>query len=169
MATYSLANAIVADGANGLAYDPNGVRCSIEVDAAKILAGTQKVYNSSGVAVTPSSIAVSDIIELVAMPVGAYVDACEVYVHTLEALTMSLDIGITGVSSDGFFENADIDGTLGSNVDMNADYCGGGTTGGYFFATANTIDLLCITAGLSTAKFTVSFKAKMLRAELSAG
>lgn len=164
--TYYLAEAF--NTGTGVAYDPNGIRCSILVDAAAIIAGTQKVYTSAGVEVTPSTLDADDIIVLVAVPEGTYVDMCETYVHTVNGAQAELDIGLTAGDVDAFANGADLY-VLGSSAHTGPAYGPAGATGCWFFAANDTIDALIMTAALTTAKVTVSFSMCMIRGALTAG
>lgn len=168
MTTYSLASAIVAGGAGGVAYDPNGIRCSVKLDFPAMLAGTQKLYNANGVIVVPASFSAGDIIEMIAMPEGAMVDFCEAFIHVVNAPQAELDIGITSTGADMFGEDLDMLAATGSLIDPNADALPGGSDGAYIFTAGDTIDALMVTAGMVTCIVTLSFRAQMIRGALTA-
>jgi len=169
MTTYLLPGVYNAQGAGGIAYGPGGDgRMIVKIDPAALIAnGGCTDASGNALAVPVTGFAADDVIQIARAPIGAFVDACEAYVHKVNTAGTTLDIGITGGVTDGFFEDINLQ-TLASQIDADADYAPGGSTSGLFFTAADAIDALVVTDVFLDGVVTICFRVFKLRGELAA-
>jgi len=96
-----------------------------------------------------------DIWEALSIPAGAVVTEVGLSVMTAEGGAATVDVGTTGGTADGFLDGADINVTAGITYNsLNAATGADTFSGGYYFSSADTIDVKT-TAACDAAKIMV--------------
>lgn len=102
--------------------------------------------------VAANNLATSDTMILFDLPVGILMQGCKVDVLTAEGSAMTMDLGVTGGDVDKYIDGADgnavgitLSGDAGTAEPVAYE------NNGSYIATAESISLLTLTAGLSTA------------------
>jgi hypothetical protein len=89
------------------------------------------------------NISSSDVWEALSMPAGAVVTEVGIGVITAEGGTITVDVGITGGATDGFLDGVSLNATAGiCHNSLNAATAADTHSAGYYFASADTIDVL---------------------------
>ena len=97
----------------------------------------------------------SDIWEALSIPAGAMVSNVGLAVLTAAGGTLTVDVGITGGAADGFLDGVNGNETAGLSYNsLNAATGADTYSGGYYFSSADTIDVLFNNA-ISVGKFLV--------------
>ena len=163
MTTYYLDGVIGTQG--GMAYAPgNDCKLSVKVDIPDLIAnGGCTDVSGNALAVPATGFAAADVITFAKIPIGYIIDFCECYVHTINTAQAELDVGITGGTTDGLFEDADLH-VLASSTDPNADYI----AAAHFVAADSYLAGVVVTAAALQAVFTLSFHLYRLRPPLAA-
>lgn len=120
-----------------------------------------KTFDAAAAAVeNGTAILANDVFELIDVPANTFVHSVRLQVLTAEGAASTVDIG-DGATADGYLDGADVNTTTNSN---SWDEDGTKTEAfghGKFYATADTIDLKCMT-GTWTA-FKVKLVATMIQ------
>jgi len=164
MATYYL-KGVPGTTHGGLAYAPgNDIKLSIKVDVPSLIANGGCVdVDGNALAVPSTGFAIGDVVTIASIPEGCIIDFCECYVHTINTAQAEANIGITGGTTDGLFEDADIH-VLASSTDPDADYI----AAAHFCAAGSYLAFIPVTAAILEGVFTLSFHAYRLRAPCAA-
>lgn len=85
----------------------------------------------------------SDIWEALSIPADAVVTECGLAVLTAEGGTATVDVGLTGSGPDGFLDGVSINAAAGTCFNsLNAATGADTHSGGHYFSSADTIDVL---------------------------
>ncbi len=99
------------------------------------------VYDSASTG--DGNLAADDVWEALNIPAGSVVTEVGVAIITAEGGTATVDVGITGVSADGFLDGVNLNAAAGICYhSVNAASAADTHSSGRYFSTADTIDLL---------------------------
>ena len=144
----------------GLAYAPgNDNKLTVKINVPDLIANGGCVdVNNNALAVPATGFAVDDVVTIASIPEGYVIDFCECYVHTINTAQAEANIGITGGTTDGLFEDADLH-VLASSTDPDADYI----AAAHFCSAGSYLAFIPVTAAVLEAVFTLSFHTYRLR------
>lgn len=116
------------------------------IDLAAIVAN-----DNGGTALTTG-----DIIQAIEIPANTIVLGVHCRVKTAEGAACTADVGVTGVSANGFLNDVNLNSTSTSVMTGHTDPFGTDFMLGKLFTSADTIDVLCNSAGSNAAVFVLS-------------